>query len=229
MAEKETIPSGGEFVTGLDESGNVLTSPSTVTVKSNDALGAYHLADTPRYYEPQRANNFKFYCSDILDIIRKSSFTNTYDYETDEDNTLSLSVKSSSVPHFDIEKITINRGNSQMHFAGKPTFKDGQITVRDYIGAHTKEILLAWQRMAYDPTTEKIGLAKDYKKTANLVEYTPDYQIVRTWILEGCWVSSISEGNFDHDSVEAKTMDVTLVYDRAYLDETDKVSPSTQN
>ena len=65
---------------------------------------------------------------------------------------------------------------------------------------------------------EKVGLAKDYKRTAYLLEYTPTFQLVRTWVLEGCWVSGISEGEYDHDSADARVMDVTFVYDKAYLD-----------
>jgi hypothetical protein len=108
-----------------------------------------------------------------------------------------------------------------MHFAGKAEFDDGQITVHDYIGAHTKEILLAWQRKAYDVRTEKVGLASDYKRDCYLLEYTPDYQLVRTWVLRGCWVSKISEGNYDHDTAENKTLDVSIVYDKAYIDTSD--------
>lgn len=187
---------------------------STLANKPEEYIGTYYLAQNPQYYEPQRSNTFKFYVSSLKGLLNGWNVTT----DTDEDQALELSVKASSVPHFDIDKVTINRGNSQMHFAGKPTFKDGQITIHDYIGAHTKEILLAWQRQAYNVETEKVGLAKDYKRTAYLLEYTPTFQLVRTWILDGCWVSSLSEGNYDHDSADARTMDATIVYDKAYLD-----------
>ena len=37
-----------------------------------------------------------------------------------------------------------------------------------------------------------------YKKDCMLVEYSPDYEeILRTWTLKGCWVSAISESEFD--------------------------------
>ena len=191
---------------------------STVSELSNNPVGTYYLADAPQYYEPQRSNTFTFYASDLNGIL--SDWAGVTTDETEE-KALELSVKASSVPHFGIDKLTLNRGNSQMHFAGKPTFDDGQITVHDYIGAHTKEILLAWQRKAYNVITEKVGLASDYKRDCYLLEYTPDYQLVRTWILRGCWVSKISEGNYDHDESTNRTMDVTIVYDKAYPDLSD--------
>lgn len=189
---------------------------STAAEASTDRIGTYYLADTPTYYEPQRSNTFKFYASSLNGILGSALTT-----DENEEKALELSVKASSVPHFAIDKLTINRGNSQMHFAGKATFDDGQITVHDYIGAHTKDILYAWQQKAYNVRTEKVGLAADYKRDCYLLEYTPDYQLVRTWILKGCWVSKISEENYDHDSTNNKTMDVTIVYDKAWIDDSD--------
>ena len=199
--------------------------PSTIRTPSNDFTSAYYLAKNPQYYEPQRNNTFKFVVSGLDKLIDLSHFGVTTDGSAE--NALELSVKASSVPHYEIEKVSINRGNSQMHFAGKPSFKDGSITVHDYIGAHTKEILLAWQRQAYNVETQKVGLANDYKIDATLYELTPDYQIIREWTLVGCWVSAISEGNYDHDSSDARTMDVTIVYDYAYID-TSSVTPVEQ-
>lgn len=190
---------------------------STVHTDSNFFNGAYYLSqdDNSRYYEPQRSNTFKFIVHNLN--VDLSSFGHTADgyAATNASTNLELSVKASSVPHFDLEKLTINRGNSQIKFASKPTFKDGQITVHDYIGSYAKDVLLAWQRQAYDVTTQKVGLAKDYKRDASLYELTPDYQIVREWKMYGCWVSSLSESNYDHDSTDSKTVDATIIYDYA--------------
>ena len=187
---------------------------STLADKPEGHIGTYYLANNPQYYEPQRSNTFKFYVSGLNGLLEGWGVTT----DTNEEQALELAVKASSVPQFQIGKVTITRGNNQMHFAGKPEFSDGSIKVHDYIGAHTKEILLAWQRQAYNVETEKVGLAKDYKRTAYLLEYTPSYQLVRTWVLEGCWVSNVSDGEFDHDSADARIMDVTIVYDKGYID-----------
>ena len=80
---------------------------------------------------------------------------------------------------------------------------------------------MAWQRKVYDPETEKVGLASDYKHDAYLIELTPDYQVVRTWKLYGCWISGLSEGDFSHTDNSLKQIDVTLEYDLAKIDTSD--------
>lgn len=185
---------------------------------AGDKLGTYYIADNPKYFEPQRANTFKFY---VEGLSNKLNIPNNRYAQSNAGEILELSVKTSSVPHFTIQKTTISRGNNQMHFAGKAEFSDGSLTVQDYIGAGTKDILLSWQKQAYDVETEKVGLASDYKLDAYLLEYTPEYQLVRTWVLKGCWISQISEGAYDHDSSDLKTCDVTIVYDKAYIDNSD--------
>lgn len=205
-----------DYINGLYRGNSATPVASTI----NDGLNSdmkdtrTYLADNPQYFEPQRNNTFKFVVSN-LDDLDLASFGLTNFPLPSRTEALELSVKASSVPHFEIDKLTINRGNNQMHFAGKPTFKDGQITIHDYIGAYTKDILLAWQRRAYNVKTGKVGLAADYKRTATLYELTPDYQIIRSWKLYGCWVSALSEGNYDHDSSENRTVDATIIFDYA--------------
>ena len=191
---------------------------STLHTPSSDPTGAYYLADNPKYFEPQRANTFSFY---VQGLSNKLNIPNNIYAQANADDVIRVAVKTSSIPHFTTNKLTINRGNTQMHFAGKSEFGDGKIALHDYIGAGTKDILLAWQRQVFDPETEKTGLASDYKMDAYLLEYTPDYQLVRTWVLKGCWISGLSESDYDHDSTEVKTIEATIVYDKAYIDNSD--------
>ena len=38
---------------------------------------------------------------------------------------------------------------------------------------------------------------------------------IRSWTLKGCWLKSISEGNFTHADNGLRSIDATIVYDRA--------------
>lgn len=58
----------------------------------------------------------------------------------------------------------------------------------------------------------------DYKKICYLQEYTPDWELVRTWKLIGCWVSGISEDTFSNESTSKKTITATIQFDRAYME-----------
>jgi hypothetical protein len=201
---KSTIKIGDNVVEGTVDQLSTTTNP-----------GTYYLANNPEIYEIQRTNNFVFYTSGLSDII---TVTGNAAAELGADGILELSVSKSSVPHFKQSAIAVKRGNNTIKFAGVPEFESGSLTVNDYIGSGVKEVLMAWQAKSYDVRTEKVGLSKDYKIPAYLIEYTPDYTIVRTWKLDGCWISGITEGEYNHESNEKHTIDVTIEYDKAYID-----------
>ena len=190
--------------------------PSTLHTASSSSVGTYYLADNPKHYEIQRSNNFTFYVKFPKDYFKGLIPQNTY-AEANAENVLKLSVNETFVPHFAISNpITIKRGNNEMKFAGTPTFSSVTIKFDDFIGAGTKDVLLAWQRKCYDVETEKVGLASDYKMDAWLIEQTPDYQTVRTWKIAGCWISELSEDPYSHESADKHSISATIQYDKAY-------------
>lgn len=186
--------------------------------KAGDKLGTYYLTDNPKHYEIQRSNNFVFY---VNGLSKSFNIVNNRYAAENADDVIKLSVNKASIPHFTQSAITVKRGNNTMKFAGAPEFDSGEITLNDYIGAGTKDVLLAWQNQSYDVRTEKVGLASDYKRDAYLLEYTPDYQLVRTWKLMGCWISKLSEDSYSHDSAEKHQISATIEYDKAWIDISD--------
>lgn len=182
-------------------------------------IGSYHLADNPELYESQRDNNFEFIVTGIDNILRVGAEPgDTSPNIENASQTLRFSVVSSSVPMFSQEVLSIRRGNSIMKFAGAPTFSEGTLVVNDYIGADTKSALMAWQNLSYNVKTEKVGNMKDYKKMCYLCEYTPDYKLVRTWKMLGCWVSGLTESDFSMDSAGKKTISATISFDKAFME-----------
>lgn len=191
-------------------------------------IGTYHLGENPQLYSPQRANNYEFIVTDIDGILRpgavagdtNASFRNAQEI-------LRVSVSQAFVPHFTQETVEIKRGNSTIKFASVPTFSSGSLQFHDFIGANTKEILMAWQNLSYNVYTEKVGSLdvpeQDYKKDAFLIEYTPDYRKVRQWRLHGCWILSLSEDNYDNYSGDKKMLSCTISYDWAELDVTEQL------
>lgn len=191
-------------------------------------IGTYHLGENPQLYSPQRANNYEFIVTDIDGILRpgavagdtNASFRNAQEI-------LRVSVSQAFVPHFTQETVEIKRGNSTVKFASVPTFSSGSLQFHDFIGANTKEILMAWQNLSYNVYTEKVGSLdvpeQDYKKDAFLIEYTPDYRKVRQWRLHGCWISELSEDNYDNYNGDKKMLSVTIEYDWAELDVTEQL------
>lgn len=193
---------------------------STLAQDLSDKVGTstYYLTDDPTHYEVQRNNNFVFYVTGLN--AKVSIVQNEYAQKNAED-VLKVSVNSSSVPHFKQNVIQLKRGNSTMKFAGTPEFDSHTIKLDDFIGAGTSDVLNAWQQLSYNVRTEKVGLASDYKIDAYLLEYTPDYQLVRTIKLMGCWISAISEDDFDHNSNEKHGLTATVEFDKAWVDTSD--------
>ena len=196
---------------------------STLNTKERLERGTHYLSQTPTHYEIQRSNTFMFYVAFPTDYFANDeilSAQNTYARDNAAE-VFRISVDSSFVPHFTSTAIELKRGNNTMKFAGTPTFSNGQVKFTDFIGAGTKDLLMAWQRKVYNSKTEKVGLASDYKLLGYLTEYTPDYQVVRTWKLIGCWISNLNEAGYSHDNSEKNTIDCTIEYDWAEVDVTD--------
>lgn len=197
---------------------------STVNTPFTVPHGTYHMADNPAMYEPQRVNNFEFVVTGLGAKILKSGFrTNDQNaYLSDPEKVIRLSVKSAFIPHFSQQPIEVKRGNSTLKYAGVPSFDSGRLVINDYIGTDAKMALMAWQNQSYNVMTEKVGLAKDYKHDCYMLEYTPDYQLVRTWKLYGCWISGIEESPFTYDQQNGvNEITATIQYDRALPDTTD--------
>lgn len=179
--------------------------------RANMVTGSYHLANNPKQYEIQRNNTFELQVTGLDGLKRVGTNTPL----VDAGEVFRLSVTSAPIPHFTQEAISIRRGNSVVKYAGVPTFDSGNLTLNDYIGADTKAVLLAWQALAYDVNSEYVGVAASYKKTATLIEYSPDYRKVREWTIYGCWISGISENAYDQEDGGKHQITATIQYDRA--------------
>lgn len=194
-----------------------------VTANSSQ-IGTYHLSDNPQLFEIQRNNTYQFIVTDIDDILRAGAIgTEKNARFANAQEMLSLAIAEAPIPHFSQETIEVKRGNSTLKYAGVPTFNSGSLTFNDFIGADVKSILMAWQNLSYNVYTEKVGSldVTKYKKDAYLIEYTPDYRKVRTWILHGCWIKELNESNYANDNGDKHQISCTIEYDRAEIDLTD--------
>ena len=190
----------------------------------NKSLSAYHLSTgTEKLYTPAKKNFFEFIVEGLGDLLKPGvdeNLASNIDYIYNTQEAIRLTVHSTSVPHPEISVLTIRKGNSVSKYPGVPTYSEGTLVCTDLVGSQTKAILEAWQNLAYDPLTDKGGRAyrKDglgCKKNATLIEYTADHQKVREWQLIGCWISNISEEDYNQESDDIQRISCTIVYDRA--------------
>lgn len=189
----------------------------------SNSLSAQHISTNLANYEAARSGFFSLIVDNIDNIVR-ASYTGERSAATDSDKIkqaqeiLKLNVVKAPVPHFSLTKLSYRRGNDVVNFAGVPEFTDGSIVVDDVVGVDTKSILMAWQALGYNVHTRKGGRMKDYKKDCTLVEYTQDFEQVRSWKLYGCWVRNITEGDFDKEQDGKRQVTAEIVYDRAIME-----------
>lgn len=206
-------------------------------LNDTNKLGTYHISSDLQNYESARSNFFALLVEDLDDLLYPEfSYTGENadnEYVTKRtrrtgQEVIKLSVNKMFVPHFTLGTVEIKRGNSVVKFTDTPTWDSGTIELQDFVGLETKNVLMAWQALAYDVVSDTQGRAGDwvdndgvahrgYKRKCTLVEYTPDFQQIRYWDLIGCWISAISESNFEVDGTGARSITVTLQYDRAIM------------
>lgn len=158
--------------------------------------GTAHMVSSAGF-EPQRNNNFE------VQIIGLEGAKK-----------IMLAVASYSAPQININPIVIHYANNSIKYAGKPEFPDSTIVLNDYIGLNIEKVLVDWQKQVYDSETERIGLAVKYKKTAYLIEYSPDGRSYRQWKIYGCWPSQLQLGEFSQDGNALRQITLSLTYDR---------------
>lgn len=188
----------------------------------SNSLSAAHISANLAAHEAARTGFFSLIVDNIDNIV-KASFSGDPESATANDKiaraqeTLKLHVVSAPVPHFNLEVLKYKRGNDTVTFAGVPEYQSGSIKVDDVVGLDTKSILMAWQALAYNVYTRKGGRMKDYKKNATLIEYTQDFEQIRSWTLYGCWVSEVSEDEFNKESDGKRQITAKIEYDRAEM------------
>ena len=189
---------------------------------------AIHISN-PELYEPAVSNAFQFVINPALAKLLYAGVDSTVEdvmkdesnYLSNIDETIRLSLITGKVPHFSLDPIEIRRGNSKIKYAGMPTFDNEDLTLHDFVGARTKDALLAWQALAYDVVNDVVKSASNYKFDCTLLEYTPDMsRVLRSWTLKGCWISGLSEDPFNISERNERTITATLHYDRAIPDHT---------
>lgn len=163
-------------------------------------LGAYFMHNGSIDYEPQRTNNF------IIEFPNAGL------------STLKFAVKSVDGLGINISPIKVTYGNNSINYAGKPEYNDLSITIRDFIGLDTEQELMTWHNKVYDPKSQAIGFAAQYKQSGILREFAPNGTVLRGWNLYGCFPSNITLGNFSYDDNSIREINATFLVDYAKLD-----------
>lgn len=159
-------------------------------------------------YQLQRKNHFQV-----------QFLPSRYDPTLSIDPELRFMLKSFPLPKETTETNDINYFNQTIKVAGKTTFDNFTMVLRDSIGFDVEQKFLNWRNRVYDPRSGRMGLAAMYKLDAMVYEFTPNREYYRAWKCEGCFPSGVDYGDMDYDDGGEKQISVTISVDRAYRDD----------
>lgn len=160
------------------------------------SLGAMHLSNS-KSFEIQRTNHFEVQIQGFGEEI-------------------TLLVESFPLPKISNSPIELSYGNSKVKVAGQASLEDGELVIKDAIGVDTEKKIYDWHRQVYNPETDRIGWAADYKRQVTVFQYAPDGTFIRTWKVLGAWPSNVNYGDMTNEGGDKKTVSVTLSFDKAY-------------
>jgi hypothetical protein len=129
-------------------------------------------------------------------------------------------------PNLSFKEMDAQHISETVYFPGKPEWKP--VTLSLYDLKKDKHPVFEWIKQLYNPQTgkyipscERIGQTTDsFKKDrATLELYDGCGDVLETWVFENVWVQAAEFGELDMGNSEVLTCDLTLRYDRAYIDD----------
>jgi hypothetical protein len=131
------------------------------------------------------------------------------------------SVVSAGRPTLTHDAITLDAYNSRIYLAGKHTWGDVAIILRDDVdSAVMKEINQQMNRQVDHANQSSSRSGSGYKftvKVETLDGASPTPGILDTYELSGCYIQGVTYGDLNYATNEQITMTVTLKYDNAEI------------
>jgi len=165
-------------------------------------MSADHIAAEAGSFEPQRSNNFS------IEIALEAA----------DKDLIIMGLQSVPLPNESNDEIEIQYQNEKRYIAGQYTIDSTTLIVRDFVDQDTRGALMRWRKKVYDPATGQVGLAADYKKSANIVLTAPDGSEKRVCKLKGTWPQALTGGNLAMDASDQVLVELTLRVDKAIWD-----------
>mgnify|MGYP006056045779 CR=1 FL=1 len=122
-------------------------------------------------------------------------------------------------PNVSFREIEAQHVTETVYFPGKPEWKPINLTLYETnAGEHP---VWRWIKSLYDPRAGTWNPScNGFKKPeARLELYDGCGEVLETWVYENVWVQSAEFGDLDMSSPDVVTCDLTLRYDRAYIED----------
>jgi hypothetical protein len=111
----------------------------------------------------------------------------------------------SARPSLSFKEVEVRHLNEDIYFPGRPEWKPISLSLYDIKKQENK--IFQWLQLVYDSCQGTLEL---YDGCGNVLE---------TWVYENAWPNAIEWGELDMANNEITTIDLTLRYDRAFIEE----------
>ena len=181
-------------------------------------MASHLFINTDNGFEPQRTNNFEMSITGLSNL--KPAGGGDYSPKVramlnNMSDDLVLSIKNGFTPQEKISVLPVPYGNSEVKFAGRPTYDEGSIIWNDYYDKDIELLLKAWQMAAFNPQNGAVCDAKNYKLEAIMTMYSPGYTVARRWLIHGCWLANVNGDDLGNENNSIRTLSAQFVYDWA--------------
>jgi hypothetical protein len=134
---------------------------------------------------------------------------------------LTKQVVSAARPQVQFENQTIHVYNSQIKYAGKPTWQSLQITVRDDVGGNVTKIIgqqLQKQFDFFEQSSAASGIDYKFQTRIEMLDGgngNYDAGVLETWELSGCYLQTVNYNELAYAESTPMEIQMTLEYDNA--------------
>jgi hypothetical protein len=133
--------------------------------------------------------------------------------------TLTSQVVSVGRPSLTTESTTIDVYNSKIKLAGKATWQDINLVVRDDITNTVARVIAAQMGRQMDHAGQSTATAGTNYKFGLVIQTldggNDNVQVIDTWSLAGCWLTTVNFNELDYSKSDAVTIAIGISYDNA--------------
>ena len=127
-------------------------------------------------------------------------------------------IKAAQRPNYQFGEVELHHINLKRKLKGKIEWQNVTVTLYDAIVPSAAQAVQEWARLSHEEVTGRDGYADFYKKDINFYALGPVGDKVEQWTLKGAWIQAANMGDFDWESSDPATVELTLAYDYAILE-----------
>ncbi len=124
----------------------------------------------------------------------------------------------SARPNISFKEMEVQHLTETIYYPQKPEWKPVNLVLYDL--KKSRHPVMEWLKKSFDPKTAtwKPSGDNDFKQKIILEVYDGCGNTMEKWVFDNAWPQSVEFGELDMGNSEILTAEITLRYDRAYIE-----------